>query len=100
MVNPHRDLVILRGWPHTEYANREYHFSRDERDGLLHCRLKSTDEMATLARGASFYRSDELPVSPEKGLVSDQKFRFRKFLFRSFSSKVVIYKILSEVVIL
>ena len=23
MINPHKDLVILRGWPRTEYAGRE-----------------------------------------------------------------------------
>ena len=36
MINPHKDLVILRGWPHTKYANREYHFTRDSEDQLLH----------------------------------------------------------------
>ncbi len=24
MINPHKDLVILGGWPHTRFANREY----------------------------------------------------------------------------
>ena len=68
MLNPHKDLVILRGWPSTPYANREYHFTRDEQDQLLHCKLKSTSEMAMLARGASFYQPDELPDElPEQG---------------------------------
>ena len=46
MINPHKDLVILRGWPHTKYANREYHFTMDSEDQLLHCKLKATCEMA------------------------------------------------------
>lgn len=79
MVNPHRDLVILRGWPHTEYANREYHFTRDDRDGLLHCRLKSTDEMAMLARGASFYRPNELPEPTEEGKDLEKVVLIRRF---------------------
>ena len=62
MVNPHKDLVILRGWPRSEYAGREYHFTRDEGDQLLHCRLKTTSEMAMLARGVSFYRPNEMPT--------------------------------------
>ena len=61
MLNPHKDLVILRGWPGTAYANREYHFVRDDEDQLLHCRLKATSEMAMLAKGASFYQPDEVP---------------------------------------
>ena len=61
MLNPHKDLVILRGWPHTRYANREYHFTRDDRDHLLHCRLKATNEMAMMARGVNFYQPHELP---------------------------------------
>ena len=36
MINSHKDLVILRGWPRTEYTGREYHFTRDEGDQLLH----------------------------------------------------------------
>ena len=32
MLNPHKDLVILRGWPNTKYAKREYHFTRDHED--------------------------------------------------------------------
>ena len=44
IINPHKDLVILRGWPRTEYAGREYHFTRDEGDQLLHCKLKATIE--------------------------------------------------------
>ena len=32
MVNPHKFLVILRGWPHTMYAKREYHFTSDSGD--------------------------------------------------------------------
>ena len=61
MINPHKDLVILRGWPHTKCANREYHFTRDSEDQLLHCKLKTTCEMAMVARVAKFYRPDELP---------------------------------------
>ena len=38
MINPYKDLVILRGWPRTKYANREYHFTRDNEDQLLHCK--------------------------------------------------------------
>ena len=79
MVNPHRDLVILRGWPRTEWANREYHFERDDRDGLLHCRLKNTDEMAMLARGASFYRPDELPEPVEPGKDLQKIVKVRRF---------------------
>ena len=65
MINPHKDLVILRGWPHTKYANREYHFTRDSEDQLLHCKLKTTCEMAMVARVAKFYRPDELPNEEE-----------------------------------
>ena len=64
MINPHKDLVILRGWPHTRYANCEYHFTRDSEDQLLHCKLKTTGEMAMVARVAKFYRPDELPNGP------------------------------------
>ena len=65
MINPHEDLVILRGWPRTKYANREYHFMRGDEDQLLHCKLKSTCEMAMVARSAKFYRPDELPTEEE-----------------------------------
>ena len=62
MINPHKDLVILRGWPRTEYAGREYYFTRDEGDQLLHCKLKATSEMAMLARGVSFYDPTSYPL--------------------------------------
>ena len=65
MINPHKDLVILRGWPRTKYANREYHFTRDSEDQLLHCKLKSTGEMAMVARVAKFYRPEEVPNEEE-----------------------------------
>ena len=65
MINPHKDLVILRGWPRTKYANREYHFTRDGEDQLLHCKLKSTGEMAMVARVAKFYRPEEVPNEEE-----------------------------------
>ena len=61
MINPHKDLVILHRWPNTKYANKEYHFTRSEEDELLHCKLKTTSEMAKVARGANFYRPNELP---------------------------------------
>ena len=61
MLNPHKDMVILRGWPGTQYANREFIFERDERDQLLHCRLKSKSELALVARSTSFYQPEELP---------------------------------------
>ena len=79
MINPHQDLVILRGWPRTKYANREYHFVRDSEDQLLHCRLKATSELAMLARGTGFYRPDEinLEVSPTMGL--DKLTEIRRF---------------------
>ena len=78
MINPHKDLVILRGWPRTEYAGREYHFTRDEGDQLLHCRLKATSEMAMLAKGVSFYRPDEMPTEGQgKGL--DKLIEIRRF---------------------
>ena len=79
MLNPHKDLVILRGWPRSEYANREYHFTQDEGDELLHCRLKATSEMAMLARGISFYRPDEVPdsISSPKGF--DKLVEIRRF---------------------
>ena len=79
MINPHQDLVVLRGWPRTKYANREYHFARDSEDQLLHCRLKATSEMAMLARGVGFYRPDEinLEVSPTMGL--DKLTKIRRF---------------------
>ena len=63
MINPHKDLVILRGWPRTKYANREYHFTRDSKDQLLYCKLKSTGEMEMVTRVAKFYRPDELPIT-------------------------------------
>ena len=78
MINPHQDLVILRGWPRTEYAGREYHFTRDEGDQLLHCRLKATSEMAMLARGASFYRPDEMPTEGQ-GKELDKLVEIRRF---------------------
>ena len=68
MINPHKDLVILRGWPHTRFANREYHFTRDEEDQLLHCKLKTNCEMAMVARGAKFYRPDEVPDDESNSL--------------------------------
>ena len=71
MLNPHRDLVILRGWPNSTYANREYHFSRSEEDGLFNCKLKCTSEMAMLARGATFYRPSEVPE--QSGETRDPK---------------------------
>ena len=55
MINPHKDLVILRGWPYTRFANR------DEEDQLLHSKLKTNCEMAMVARGAKIYRPDEVP---------------------------------------
>ena len=69
MINPHKDLVILRGWPRTKYANREYHFKRYSEDQLLHCKLKSTGEMAMMAKVAKFFRPEvspnkEEPISP------------------------------------
>ena len=78
MINPHKDLVILRGWPRTEYAGREYHFTRDEGDQLLHCKLKATSEMAMLARGVSFYRPDELPTEGQ-GKKLDKLIEIRRF---------------------
>ena len=78
MLNPYKDLVILRGWPRTPYANREYHFIRDEEDQRLHCRLKATSEMAMLAKRASFYQPDEIPrVGPVEGL--DKLSEIRRF---------------------
>ena len=65
MINTHKDLVILRGRPRTKYANREYDFTRDSEDQLLHCKLKSTGEMAMVARVAKFYRPEELPNEEE-----------------------------------
>ena len=79
MLNPHKDLVILRGWPRSEYANREYHFTRDEGDELLHCRLKATSEMAMLARGVSFYRPDEVPDSTSSPKSFDKLVEIRRF---------------------
>ena len=61
MLNPHKDIVIVRGWPGTKYANREFIFERDERDQLLHCKLKSKSELALVAKSTSFYQPDELP---------------------------------------
>ena len=63
MIKPHKDPVILRGWPHTRFANREslHENIRNEDDQLLHCKLKTNCEMAMVARGAKFYRPDEVP---------------------------------------
>ena len=78
MLNPHKNLVILRGWPRTPLANREYHIIRDEEDQLLHCRLKATSEMAMLAKRASFYQPDEIPrVGSVEGL--DKLSEIRRF---------------------
>ena len=52
IINPHKDLVILRGWPLTKYANRENHFTRDSEDQLLYSKLKTTCEMAMVASRA------------------------------------------------
>ena len=61
MLNPHKDIVVLRGWPGTKYANREFVFERDDRDQLLHCKLCCASELALVARGANFYQPEELP---------------------------------------
>ena len=79
MINPHKDKVILRGWPRTDYAGHEYHFTRDEGDQLLHCKLKATSEMAMLARGASFYRPDELPTEGQRKKL-DKLIEIRNFM--------------------
>ena len=73
-----KKVAILRGWPRSPYANREYHFVRDEEDQLLHCRLKATSEMAMLAKRASFYQPDEIPrVGSVEGL--DKLSEIRRF---------------------
>ena len=48
--------------PHQVRQQRIYHFTRDSEDQLL----KSTGEMAMVARVAKFYRPDELPTSEEE----------------------------------
>ena len=52
--------------PHQVRQQRIYHFTRDSEDQLLNCKLKSTGEMAMVARVAKFYRPDELPTSEEE----------------------------------
>ena len=49
----------------TKYANRDYHFMRDFEPRLLRFKLKTTCEMAIVARVATFYRPDELPNEEE-----------------------------------
>ena len=78
MINPHKDLVILRGWPNTEYANKEYHFTPSEEDELLHCKLKTTSEMAMVARGAKFYRPNELPGEVANSMEPDKMSEIRR----------------------
>ena len=78
MINPHKDLVILRGWPNTKYANKEYHFTRSEEDELLHCKLKTTSEMAMVARGAKFYRPNELPGEAINSMEPDKMSEIRR----------------------
>ena len=74
MINPHKDLVILRGWPKTKYANREYHFTRDSGDQLLHCKLRATSEMAMVAKYPNFYRPAELPNLEDKILSEPRRY--------------------------
>ena len=78
IINPHNDLVILSGWPRTEYAGREYRFTRDEGDQLFHCKLIATSKMAMLARGVSFSRPDELPTE-EQSKKLDKFIEIRRF---------------------
>ena len=78
MINPHKDLVILRGWPKTKYANKEYHFTRSEEDEILHCKLKTTSEMAMMARGAKFYRPNELPGEAANSTEPDKMSEIRR----------------------
>ena len=78
MINPHKNLVILRGWPNSKYANKEYHFTRSEGDELLHCKHKTTSEMAMVARGAKFYRPNELPGEAANSMEPDKMSEIRR----------------------
>ena len=54
------------------YQERESRvsFTRDSEDQLLHCKLKTTSEMAMVARVAKFYRPDELSNEEESATAN------------------------------
>ena len=68
MINPHKDLVILRGW----LRNIILLYSRRGRS-TAHYKLKTNCEMAMVARGAKFYRPDEVPDEENNSLLEPIK---------------------------
>ena len=50
-----------------------FYFTHGEDDQLLHYKLKTNCEMAMVARGAKFYRPDEVPDEENNSLLEPIK---------------------------